>query len=85
MFNSGESSKILLWAIFVGGTAALEMSHREWFVNRLVEMRRNFGLQRWKDAKKFLELYLWSEGHCTASYEGLWNAVVRSEIANVEF
>ena len=85
MFNHGESSKILLWTIFVGGTAALEGSHRQWFVDKLAGMRRSFGLQRWEDARRFLQDYLWSAAHCTASYEGLWNATIRSEIAKVKF
>jgi hypothetical protein len=85
MFNSGESSKILLWTIFVGGTAALEGSHRQWFADKLAGTRRSFGLQRWDDARRFLQEYLWSAAHCSTSYEGLWNAAIKSEIAKVEF
>jgi hypothetical protein len=85
MCNNGECSKILLWTLFVGGTAAMEGSHRKWFVDRLAERRRYFGLLRWGDARRFLVNYLWSEAHCAGSYEGFWNETIRAEIAKAEF
>jgi hypothetical protein len=83
MLSKDSGANILLWTMFVGGTAALEGGQRRWFIERLAQTRRSAGLRTWQDAKKFLENYLWSEAHCAVSYEAFWNEMITAGLSKV--
>ncbi|RDW72233.1 hypothetical protein BP5796_08267 [Coleophoma crateriformis] len=66
---------VLLWALILGGIAALDMLERTWFVSKLSVLRKEQNLHNWKSVEDILECFLWLESACGAGGILLWSEV----------
>ena len=69
-------SRLLLWALFVAGTASLG-ADRLWLGERLSKVRTMLHLETWEEAKAVLVEYVWVEVTCASPFEAFWNESVR--------
>jgi len=51
--------RIVLWILYVGGTAAEKKPERAWFVTHLSYFCDSMQLNNWEDAKRTLQSFLW--------------------------
>lgn len=54
-----EMARIVLWILYVGGTAATQKPERAWFVAHLSCFCSSMHINTWEDAKQILESFLW--------------------------
>jgi hypothetical protein len=52
-------ARILLWILYVGGTAAEKKPERAWFVTHLSYFCDSLQLNTWEDAKRTVQSFLW--------------------------
>jgi len=72
-------SDLLLWILVLGGTAAMNMLAREWFVSRLRVISLRKRLYGWEEIKVILTEILWLASACDRAGSALWDEVVQLE------
>ena len=65
----------LLWALCVGGTMAVDLEERSWFVLRLSRAGKLIGLKCWEQALSILKCFLWEEKLETEVWKSVWKDV----------
>lgn len=63
----------LIWALTIGGIAALHSQTRSWFSTRLHEMSKLNKLQSWDQLRQVLERFVWLHSACDIPGQQLWN------------
>ncbi|RDW65955.1 hypothetical protein BP6252_09590 [Coleophoma cylindrospora] len=66
---------VLLWALILGGIAALDMPERTWFVSKLSILQKEQNLHNWNSVEDILECFLWLQSACGAGGMLLWSEV----------
>ena len=72
---SAAATRVVLWALTIGGIAATGTPEREWFVRGLHETTRSAGVDAWRALRESLQTLLWLESACDAAGETLWQEV----------
>jgi hypothetical protein len=57
--DEGKKTKIVFWAVCVGGIAAVKRSEGVWFVERATGLADSLNVGSWKDAESVLQSVLW--------------------------
>jgi hypothetical protein len=74
LLTSPATAKVLLWALFIGGTAAWKDKDRSWFVSHSAWLCWFLGISDWGKMEAVLEGVLW-QTHWDMTYMALWNEV----------
>lgn len=72
--KTGVPASVLLWVLFLGGSAAEGSTQREWFMNRLPGLLLLLSMKTWKDAQDQLALFPYVDG-CAVPFEKIWREV----------
>jgi hypothetical protein len=66
--------KMVFWACFVGGIAAMRRSEGAWFVEHATSMAVSWNVANWKDSESILESVLW-HSDWGLSHEAFWRTL----------
>lgn len=69
-----QSTKAIMWVLYVGSIAAVADSDKKWFLQRLVEYCDILSLKCWDDAETILGEFMWSEAW-GAEGRDTWNEI----------
>jgi hypothetical protein len=70
-----ESPHVFLWILVLGGTSALGMEERGWFVRRLAHVSCTLSCSTWRDAEHIMSKHLWLQSACDGAGRELWEEV----------
>jgi hypothetical protein len=73
--SADVNNVLVLWMFAVGGVCSLNMPERTWFVNHLVEMTEEMGIQSWETWKASVTRCIWHERLYVRAYRKLWEEV----------
>ncbi|KAE9374231.1 hypothetical protein N431DRAFT_543622 [Stipitochalara longipes BDJ] len=66
------SIAVLFWALNVGGTIAVDLEERTWFVLRLSRAAKQIGLRSWEQILSVLNCFLWEAKLENDAWKGIW-------------
>lgn len=80
IFEAEKERHVLVWIIFVGGSAAFPGPQREWFVSHMDAIREAVHCKlTFSQMRAFLYTYIYSGAHCEASYQTFWWEVIKRQ------
>jgi hypothetical protein len=68
--------QLLFWIMYTAGCAGVGRAEREWFRDRVAEIRDSLGLQKWDDARETLGKLAWVDLSDQFSCFTLWQELV---------
>lgn len=77
-WRSRDAVGVLIWALTMGGIAAIGLPERIWFIATLGSVTARSGLSRWGDLKQVFELMPWLDSACDSAGQQLWDEVNNS-------
>jgi hypothetical protein len=86
--NHGKSDQLpasiaaIFWALCVGGTMAVDLEERTWFVLRLSRVAKQLGLMCWEQVLPILNCFLWHEKMETKAWKDIWADVQEWIVTN---